>query len=60
MFCITHSVFSPPPPSPPCKIGQAYVYIKRFLCLALDELPKAKKYTRDIYINDRAWMKRVR
>lgn len=52
----------PPPPLVPCTYtpGQAYVYLKRFLCLALKELPKHKKYTKDVYVNDRLWITRVR
>eukprot|EP00752_Nemacystus_decipiens_P002448 g2305.t1 len=41
------------------ELVQAYVYLKRFLSLALD-LPAHKKYTRDIYYNDRAWIVRER
>lgn len=35
------------------------MYLKRFLSLALEQLPEHKKYTKDIYINDRAWITRV-
>lgn len=48
-------------PSPAHALDQqAYVYLKRFLALALEELPKSKKYSKDIYVNDRSWLKRVR
>ena len=36
------------------------MYLKRFLSLALHQLPTHEKYTKDTYINDRAWIRRVR
>lgn len=40
-------------------VGKAYVYMKRFLSLAL-AMPKHKKYTKDNFVNDRMWLNRVR
>lgn len=48
---------------PPRLLGKqykAYVYIKRFLHLALDGMPKHKKYTKDAFANDRIWLEKVR
>lgn len=35
------------------------MYIKRFLHLALDGMPKHKKYTKDVFANDRIWLEKV-
>ncbi|CAM9784704.1 unnamed protein product [Ectocarpus sp. 6 AP-2014] len=42
------------------QLVQAYVYIKRFLHLALDGMPKHKKYTKDAFVNDRIWLEKER
>ncbi|CAM9508558.1 unnamed protein product, partial [Ectocarpus sp. 8 AP-2014] len=42
------------------QLVHAYVYIKRFLHLALDGMPKHKKYTKDAFVNDRIWLEKER
>lgn len=71
-FLIASLRLSPPPPALPGVVRhlplqntgadntQAYVYIKRFLVMALEGMPKHKKYTKDVFASDRAWLERVR
>lgn len=39
---------------------QAYVYLKRFLYLALESIPKHKDFALKRYMKDRDWLIRVR
>lgn len=39
---------------------QAYVYLKRFVSLALDGLPRHRKYPGGVDASDRAWLQKVR
>ncbi|CAM9279802.1 unnamed protein product [Scytosiphon promiscuus] len=39
---------------------EAYIYLKRFLVMALDGMPKHKKYTMDTFASDRVWLERER